>query len=104
MGGLSIKLILHFLENQMKLLEIKFTVEPVEDLDKTTHMGPFEAVRQVHIHVHCGHCMLQVLLPVQYSNRVRNSLYADLSNTDSAIILKVLNIFHYRGRPPKRQS
>jgi hypothetical protein len=42
--------------------------------------------------------MLQLFLPIKDSNRVGNSFYADFTNAYSTIILKILDIFHDRGR------
>ena len=94
MGGLSLELFLHLLQDVMKFADINGPVKTVKDLHKTTHMGPLEVMGKIHIHIDGGNGVLFGASLIKYSYRIGDGLHPHLLDIDTAMILLVLDIFH----------
>jgi len=69
-------------------------MKPVQYFYKSAHMGSFEVVRKVYIHVYIGNGLLQLLRLVKNSNRVRDVFNPDLFDVDLTMILLALDVLH----------
>ncbi len=94
MGGLRFELLLHLLKNTVKIMQITSAMKSIENLHKTAHVGSFEPVRQIDIHVHRGHGVLNTFCPVEDGDRIGNRLHPDLADIYTPVIAQILNILH----------
>ena len=78
----------------MKGFQVKLSVKPIENLDKPAHMGAFEPVRQIDIHIHPGQGRLGFTLLIENNNRVGDGFDAHLANIDAPGVVEILDIFH----------
>jgi hypothetical protein len=65
---------------------------PIQDLDESAHVCPFEVMWQVHIHVYGSDGVLGAILLIQYGNRVTDTLHPNLVDFNVTVVFLILDV------------
>ena len=93
-GLFSLQKFFHFLEDDMKTLQIDGPVETVKDLDKAAHMSALELMGQIDGHIDRADRTLLLVGFVEDGDRIGDVLDPDLLDIYSPVIGLALDIFH----------
>ena len=66
----------------------------MEQFDKPAHMGALVVMRQIHVHINGGNCMLKAVASVSNSDWIPQVFNSNFIDWDLAIIRLALNVFH----------
>jgi hypothetical protein len=66
----------------------------IQDLHKPAHMGAFEAMGKVHVHIHAGDRVLNPFGLIQDRDRVADILYPNFIDLNSPVISLILDVVH----------
>ncbi len=94
MSGLGPQLPLHFRQDIRKILDGDVALKFIEDLDETAHVGAFEVMGEVDIHIDAGDRMLNTLGLIENSDGVPDVFHADFVDLNSSMVPLTLNIVH----------
>jgi hypothetical protein len=64
----------------------------IKNFDETTHVGSFEFLWEIHIHVYIGYGLLPAVGAIQDGNGITDIFDADLVDVNVAMIPGVLDI------------
>jgi hypothetical protein len=78
----------------MKTIEIDLSMKMIQNLNEPAHMGPFEPVRQINIHIDRCHSMLPFFCLIEDCYRITDRFNTDFFNINATMIKLTLNIFH----------
>ena len=78
-----------------------FAAVRVQDLNKATHMGPFELVRKIDGHGQPGDGGLTLILPIEHDDGIPKIADSHLIDGDLAVVRLALNVEH-QSNPPFR--
>ena len=64
----------------------------VQDLDETRHVSALEVVREAHVHIERGDCVLYAVAPVRHPHWVADGLDSNLVDGEPAGVRRTLNV------------
>jgi hypothetical protein len=92
MSRLGVEFFPQFFENGIKSLDVYSPPEFIQNLDKTAHVGAFEAAGEIDVHVDGGVGRLCAVRAVEDNNGVFDALYAHFLYIKVSVVFLVLNV------------
>ena len=92
MGRLCLKPVFHGFQNGGKVSNVYLPMVFIEDLNESAHMGAFEFLGKVHIHVDTGHRLLATVRSIQHGNGIADVLDPHLVDIDVPVIPGILDV------------